>query len=111
MTRRSTVTLVAVQLASAQLTPRIIALVFREPAAKYSMTFFVFTFTLSLAVLVRITTTYVPTLTTQVTAGPFGQSLDGGLVAYPLDQHDRTRAGVAAGARGRGGQRFGVHVL
>ena len=47
----------------------------------------------------------------QVTAGPFGQSLHGGLVAHPLDQHDRARGGVAAGARGRGGQRLGMHVL
>jgi uncharacterized membrane protein len=46
--------LVAVQLASAQLTPRIIALVFREPVMKYSLALFVFTFTVSLGGLVRI---------------------------------------------------------
>ena len=44
-------------------------------------------------------------LAAQVTAGPFGQSLHRGLVAHPFDQHDRARARVAAGPRGRGGQR------
>jgi uncharacterized membrane protein len=48
--------LVAVQLASAQLTPRIIALVYRGRVVKLSLTFFVFTFTYSLAVLSRIET-------------------------------------------------------
>ena len=46
--------LVAVQLASAQLTPRIIALVYRSPILKWSLTFFVFEFTFTLAVLGRI---------------------------------------------------------
>ena len=46
--------LVAVQLASAQLTPRIIATVYRNRVLKYSLTFFVFTFTYTLAVLSRI---------------------------------------------------------
>jgi uncharacterized membrane protein len=46
--------LVAVQLASAQLTPRIIALVYRSPILKLSLTFFVFEFTFTLAVLSRI---------------------------------------------------------
>ena len=40
----SSALLVAVQLASAQLTPRIIALVFRDPVTKFSLTVFVFTF-------------------------------------------------------------------
>src|SRR4051794_8155898 len=48
----SSALLVAVQLASAQLTPRIIGLVFRSPVTRASLTLFVFTFTLSLAVLV-----------------------------------------------------------
>ena len=52
----SSALLVAVQLASAQLTPRIIAIVFRDPGTKFSLTVFVFTFTFSLAVLVRINT-------------------------------------------------------
>jgi len=46
--------LVAVQLASAQLTPRIIALVYRSNVIKASLTFFVCTFTYTLAVLSRI---------------------------------------------------------
>jgi uncharacterized membrane protein len=46
--------LVAVQLASAQLTPRIIALVYRSNVIKFSLTIFVFTFTYTLAALSRI---------------------------------------------------------
>jgi uncharacterized membrane protein len=46
--------LVAVQLASAQLTPRIIAVVYRAPILKLSLTFFVFTFTFTLGLLGRI---------------------------------------------------------
>jgi uncharacterized membrane protein len=59
--------LVAVQLASAQLTPRIIAIVFRDPITRLSLTLFVFTFTFSLSTLVRITDT-VPMLTAQCAA-------------------------------------------
>ncbi|HEU4386867.1 MAG TPA: DUF2254 domain-containing protein, partial [Blastocatellia bacterium] len=50
----SSTLLVAVQLASGQLTPRIIGFVFRDPVTKWTLTTFSFTFTLSLAVLVRI---------------------------------------------------------
>src|SRR6185295_4841232 len=50
----SSTLLLAVQLASGQLTPRIIAFVFRDPVTKFSLTVFVYTFTLSLAVLIRI---------------------------------------------------------
>ena len=46
---------VAVQLASSQLTPRIIAIVFRDPITKLSLVVFVFCFTFTLAVLVRVT--------------------------------------------------------
>src|SRR5262245_5565042 len=49
--------LIAVQLASAQLTPRIIAFVFRDPVTKLSLSLFVFVFTFSLSVLIRIKTT------------------------------------------------------
>jgi len=59
--------LVAVQLASAQLTPRIIAIVFRDPITKATLTVFVFTFVFSLATLVRITDT-VPVFTTRTAA-------------------------------------------
>jgi uncharacterized membrane protein len=50
----SSAVLVAVQLASAQLTPRMIPLVYRNTARRFSLTVFVFTFTFSVAVLVRI---------------------------------------------------------
>ena len=50
----SSALLVAVQLASSQLTPRIIAIVFRDPVTRFSLTVFVFTFTFTLATLVRI---------------------------------------------------------
>jgi uncharacterized membrane protein len=59
--------LVAVQLASAALTPRIIGIVFRDPVTKFSLTLLVFTFTFSLAALVRIKTA-VPLLTTHLAA-------------------------------------------
>jgi uncharacterized membrane protein len=63
----SSTLLVAVQIASAQLTPRIIAFVFRDPVTKSSLTVFVFTFTLSLAVLIRISDT-VPLITPRLAA-------------------------------------------
>jgi uncharacterized membrane protein len=63
----SSALLVAVQLASTQLTPRIIAIVFRDPVTKTAFVIFVFTFTFALAALVRITTS-VPPLTTRVAA-------------------------------------------
>lgn len=59
--------LVVVQLASAQLTPRIIGVVFREPITKSCLTVFVFTFVFSLASLVRISDS-VPRFTTTVAA-------------------------------------------
>jgi uncharacterized membrane protein len=59
--------LVAVQLASAALTPRIIGIVFRDPVTKFALTLLVFTFTFSLAALIRIKTT-VPLLTTYAAA-------------------------------------------
>ena len=46
--------MVAVQLSSAQLTPRIIALVYRNFYRKLALAFLVFTFTFSVAVLVRL---------------------------------------------------------
>ncbi|HEV3302146.1 MAG TPA: DUF2254 domain-containing protein [Planctomycetaceae bacterium] len=46
--------LVSVQLASAQLTPRIIGIVFRDPVTKLSTTLFVFAFAFTLAVMVRV---------------------------------------------------------
>jgi uncharacterized membrane protein len=46
--------LLSVQVASAQLTPRIIVFFYRNVVLKFSLTFFVFTFTFTLAVLFRI---------------------------------------------------------
>jgi uncharacterized membrane protein len=58
----SSALLVAVQLASSQLTPRIIALVFRDPVTKGSLVVFVFTFTFTLAVLIRVGASVPPLL-------------------------------------------------
>jgi uncharacterized membrane protein len=63
----SSALLVAVQLASSLLTPRIIAIVFKDPITKASLTVFVFTFTLSLSALVRVTSA-VPPLTAHIAA-------------------------------------------
>src|SRR5207249_10452521 len=63
----SSALLVAVQLASSQLTPRIIAGVFRDPITKAALVVFVFTFTFTLAVLVRVTTS-VPLVSTHLAA-------------------------------------------
>jgi uncharacterized membrane protein len=63
----SSALLVAVQLASSQLTPRIIAVVYRDPVTRMSLVVFVFTFTFTLAALARVTTT-VPPLTTYLAA-------------------------------------------
>src|SRR6516225_3446434 len=62
-----TALLVAVQLASAALSPRIIGLVFRDPVTKFSLTLLVFTFTFSLSALIRIKAG-VPLLTTHLAA-------------------------------------------
>jgi uncharacterized membrane protein len=50
----SSAMLVAIQLASAQLTPRLIALFYQKPYQKVAFAVFVFTFTFSLMVLARI---------------------------------------------------------
>jgi uncharacterized membrane protein len=78
----SSALLVAVQLASSQLTPRIIAIVFKDPITKTSLTVFVFTFTFTLAALVRITDS-VPPLTAHVAAYSSLASL--GVFLYLLD--------------------------
>lgn len=62
-----TALLVAMQLASAALTPRIIALIFRDPITKFSLTLLVFAFTFSLSALIRIQAK-VPLLTTHLAA-------------------------------------------
>ena len=66
----SSAVLLVVQLASAQLTPRIIALVYRDNLRKLSLAVFVFTFTFSVGVLVRIEGS-VPLLTSYIAAYGF----------------------------------------
>jgi uncharacterized membrane protein len=78
----SSALLVAVQLASAQLTPRIIGIVFRDPITKASLVVFVFTFTFTLAALVRVTTS-VPPLTAHLAAYSCLASL--GVFLYLID--------------------------
>ncbi len=62
-----TALLVAVQLASAALTPRILGIVYRDPVTKFALTLLFFTFTFSLAALIRIRAT-VPLLTAHAAA-------------------------------------------
>ena len=78
----SSATLVAVQLASAQLTPRIISLVYRLTERKLTLVAFVFTFTFSVAVLVRIHET-VPLLTSYLAA--YGFLINLALFLYMID--------------------------
>ena len=78
----SSALLVAMQLASAQLTPRIIALVFRDPVTKGSLMVFVFAFTFTLSALVRVATS-VPLLTTYVASYSCLTSL--GVFLYLID--------------------------
>jgi uncharacterized membrane protein len=82
----SSALLVAVQLASAQLTPRVIAFVFRDPVTRWSLTLFVFTFTFCLATLVRIAT-FVPLLTSYVAA--YGSVVSLAVFLYLIDHIGR----------------------
>ena len=59
--------LLVMQLASAQLSPRIIGVIFRDPVTRFTLTLFTFTFTFTLAVLLRIHAT-VPAFTTYLSA-------------------------------------------
>jgi uncharacterized membrane protein len=77
-----TALLVAVQLASAALTPRIIALVFRDPVTKFSLALLVFTFTFSLAALIRIKAS-VPLLTAHAAA--YASLVSLGVFFYLID--------------------------
>ena len=78
----SSAVLVAVQLASAQLTPRIILLVYRSRIRKFCVSAFVFTFTFSVAALVRIENT-VPLLTSYIAA--YGFLINLALFLYFID--------------------------
>lgn len=78
----SSAVLVAVQLASAQLTPRIILLVYRSSKRKFCVSAFVFTFTFSVAALVRIENT-VPLLTSYLAS--YGFLINLALFLYFID--------------------------
>ena len=78
----SSAVLVAVQLGSAQLTPRIILLVYRSRVRKFCISAFVFTFTFSVGVLVRIDDS-VPLLSCYVAA--YGFLFNLALFLYFLD--------------------------
>ncbi|HEX3145067.1 MAG TPA: DUF2254 domain-containing protein [Pyrinomonadaceae bacterium] len=70
----SSAMLLAVQLASAQLTPRIIALIYRSPYGKLAFAVFVFTFTFAVATLLRIEQT-VPLIASYIAGYGFLISL------------------------------------
>jgi uncharacterized membrane protein len=82
----SSALLVVMQLASAQLSPRIIGIVFRNPVTKLSISAFMFTFTVTVATLARIDAT-VPLLTTQLATYSCIASL--GLFLYMIDHLGR----------------------
>jgi uncharacterized membrane protein len=63
----SSTLLLILQLASAQLSPRIIGLVFRDRVIRFSLTLFAFTFSFTIAALVRINTA-VPAITAYIAA-------------------------------------------
>ena len=75
--------LLVVQLASAQLTPRVIAHFYRNPVLKLSLTVFVFVFTFDLAVLARIDDS-VPRLSGQLAAHSTVAAI--GVFLYMIDK-------------------------
>ena len=101
--------LLAVQLASAQLTPRIIALVYRSRVLKISLTFFVFAFTYTLAVLSRIDDV-VPQVSLWVAV--YGSVACIGLFIYMIDHVGKSLRPVSVltrrRQRGPGGHPRGV---
>jgi uncharacterized membrane protein len=99
----SSALLVAVQLASAQLTPRIIALIYKDPVNRFALTFFVFTFTFSLAALVRIKSS-VPLLTAHSAA--YGCAASLAVFLYMIDHVGKAlRPSGALGAVAREGRK------
>ena len=98
----SSAVLVTVQLASAQLTPRIVLLVYRSRNRKLCVSAFVFTFTFSVSALVRIEST-VPFLTSYVAA--YGFLLNLALFLYFVDSMGKTlRPGSALQVVGLSGR-------
>ncbi|HVJ82025.1 MAG TPA: DUF2254 domain-containing protein [Planctomycetia bacterium] len=98
----SSALLVAVQLASAQLSPRIIGIVFNDPVTKCSLTLFVFSFTFSLSALVRIEGS-VPPLT--ILAAAYGGIASLAVFLYLIDHVGRAlRPSGALRAVGKAGR-------
>jgi len=89
----SSTVLVAVQLASAQLTPRIIALIYRNPFRKLALALFIFTFTFSVAALVRIEDR-VPLVTAYLAA--YGFLVNLGLFLLFIDGMGKTLRPISA---------------
>ena len=83
----SSAVLLVVQLASAQLTPRVIALVYRNNARKLCLSAFVFTFTFSVSALVRIENS-VPFLTSYLAA--YGFLINLALFLFFIDSIGKT---------------------
>src|SRR5689334_14445777 len=83
----SSAILLAVQLATAQLTPRIITLVYRSRIRKFCISAFVFTFTFSVGALVRIENS-VPLLTSYVAS--YGFLINLALFLYFIDSMGKT---------------------
>jgi uncharacterized membrane protein len=79
--------LLVVQLASAQLTPRIIGVIFRDRVTRFALTLFAFTFTFTLAVLVRIQAS-VPAVTAHLAA--FLCLLSVGVFLFLIDHVGKT---------------------
>lgn len=83
----SSAILVTVQLASAQLTPRIVTLVYRSLLRKFCVSVFVFTFTFSVGALVRIENT-APLLTSYTAA--YGFLINLALFLFFIDNMGKT---------------------
>lgn len=78
--------LLVVQLASAQLSPRIIGVLFRDAVTKLTLSSFVFTFTFTMAALVRIGAS-VPPLITEIAV--YSSAVCLGLFLYMIDRVSR----------------------
>lgn len=83
----SSAMLLAVQLASAQLSPRIISMIYRMPHGKLAFSLFVFTFTFAVGTLVRIEET-VPIITSYIAAYAFLVNI--GLFIFFIDVLGKT---------------------
>jgi len=98
----SSAVLLAVQLASAQLTPRIITMVYRNTYRKLALALFVFTFTFSVSVLVRIEDS-VPLVSAYISA--YGFLLNLALFLLFIDSVGKTlRPSVAVRVIGLAGR-------